>query len=133
MSILDIRIKRKDQARALGDCLVVALHDDASMRLLKGARRPLLPYQERAHILVAFACVDEVTIFSEAPPLTLRTHLCPHVLVKGGDASRATPGSAGETPKGGQCQAWSYDLSSLRGSGDPQEGGHQAMSPKERL
>ena len=78
------------QARALGDCLVVALNDDASVRLLKGARRPLLPQQERAQMLAALECVDYVTIFSEATPLALITRLRPHVLVKGGDYTPAT-------------------------------------------
>jgi len=78
------------QARALGDCLVVALNDDASVRLLKGERRPLLPQQERARILAALGCVDYVTIFSEATPLALITHLRPDVLVKGGDYTPET-------------------------------------------
>jgi D-beta-D-heptose 7-phosphate kinase/D-beta-D-heptose 1-phosphate adenosyltransferase len=83
-------IQYLQQARALGDCLVVALNDDASVRLLKGERRPLLPQQERARILAALECVDYVTIFSEATPLTLITHLRPNVLVKGGDYTPET-------------------------------------------
>jgi len=83
-------IQYLQHARALGDCLVVALNDDASVRLLKGERRPLLPQQERARILAALGCVDYVTIFSEATPLTLITHLRPHVLVKGGDYTPET-------------------------------------------
>ena len=73
------------QARAMGDCLVVALNDDASVRLLKGNKRPLLPQDERARLLAALACVDYVTIFSEATPLALIEFLRPNVLVKGGD------------------------------------------------
>jgi len=83
-------IQYLQQARALGDCLVVALNDDASVRLLKGARRPLLPQQERARILAALGCVDYVTIFGEATPLALITRLRPNVLVKGGDYTPAT-------------------------------------------
>jgi len=83
-------IQYLQQARALGDCLVVALNDDASVRLLKGERRPLLPQQERARILAALGCVDYVTIFSEATPLALITRLHPNVLVKGGDYTPAT-------------------------------------------
>ena len=64
---------------------MVALNDDASVRLLKGQRRPLLPQQERARILAALGCVDYVTIFSDATPLALITLLRPDVLVKGGD------------------------------------------------
>jgi D-beta-D-heptose 7-phosphate kinase/D-beta-D-heptose 1-phosphate adenosyltransferase len=83
-------IQSLQQARALGDCLVVALNDDASVRLLKGERRPVLPQQERARILAALECVDYVTIFSEPTPLALITHLRPNVLVKGGDYTPAT-------------------------------------------
>jgi D-beta-D-heptose 7-phosphate kinase/D-beta-D-heptose 1-phosphate adenosyltransferase len=83
-------IQYLQQARALGDCLVVALNGDASVCLLKGARRPLLPQQERARILAALGCVDYVTIFNEATPLAVITHLRPDVLVKGGDYTPAT-------------------------------------------
>jgi len=83
-------IQYLQQARALGDCLVVGLNDDASVRLLKGERRPLLPQQERARILAALGCVDYVTIFSDATPLALITRLRPNVLVKGGDYTPAT-------------------------------------------
>ena len=73
------------QARALGDCLIVALNDDASVRLLKGEARPLRPQDERARVLAALACVDYVILFGEATPLALIKSLRPDVLVKGGD------------------------------------------------
>ncbi len=78
-------IQYLQQARTLGDCLVVAINDDASVRLLKGDKRPLLPQEERACLLAALACVDYVTIFPESTPLALIESLQPHVLVKGGD------------------------------------------------
>ena len=77
-------IQYLQQARAMGECLVVALNDDASVRLLKGEKRPLLPQDERARLLAALACVDYVTIFSESTPLALIEFLRPHILVKGG-------------------------------------------------
>jgi len=83
-------IQYLQQARALGDCLVVALNDDASVRLLKGQQRPLLPQQERARILAALGCVDYVTVFSDATPHALITQLRPDVLVKGGDYTPET-------------------------------------------
>jgi D-beta-D-heptose 7-phosphate kinase/D-beta-D-heptose 1-phosphate adenosyltransferase len=83
-------IQYLQQARALGDCLVVAINDDASVRVLKGAKRPLLPQDERARLLAALACVDYVTIFPEPTPLALIELLQPHVLVKGGDYTRET-------------------------------------------
>jgi D-beta-D-heptose 7-phosphate kinase / D-beta-D-heptose 1-phosphate adenosyltransferase len=78
-------IQYLQQARAMGDCLVIALNDDASVRLLKGDKRPLLPQDERARLLAALACVDYVTIFNEATPLALIEFLRPNILVKGGD------------------------------------------------
>jgi D-beta-D-heptose 7-phosphate kinase/D-beta-D-heptose 1-phosphate adenosyltransferase len=72
-------------ARSLGDRLIVGLNDDASVRQLKGAERPLIPQDERARILAALACVDYVTIFSEPTPLALIQRVRPDVLVKGGD------------------------------------------------
>ena len=78
------------QARALGDCLVVALNDDASVRLLKGDGRPLRPQDERARVLAALACVDYVVLFGEATPLALIKFLRPDVLVKGGDYTLET-------------------------------------------
>ena len=73
------------QARALGDCLVVGLNDDASVRRLKGEQRPLRPQDERARMLAALACVDFVVPFSEDTPLALIQALRPDVLAKGGD------------------------------------------------
>jgi D-beta-D-heptose 7-phosphate kinase/D-beta-D-heptose 1-phosphate adenosyltransferase len=77
-------------ARALGDRLVVGLNDDASVRQLKGAGRPLIPQAERSHILAALACVDYVTIFGEPTPLALIKLVRPDVLVKGGDYTPET-------------------------------------------
>ena len=73
------------QARALGDCLVVAVNDDASVRRLKGEDRPLRPQDERARMLAALACVDFVVPFGEDTPLALIKALAPDVLTKGGD------------------------------------------------
>jgi rfaE bifunctional protein nucleotidyltransferase chain/domain len=74
-----------EQARALGDALIVGLNSDASVRQLKGAGRPVLPEQERAEILVALECVDAVVIFDALTPREVIARLLPDVLVKGGD------------------------------------------------
>jgi rfaE bifunctional protein nucleotidyltransferase chain/domain len=74
-----------EQARALGDALIVGLNSDASVRQLKGAGRPILPERERAEILAALECVDAVIIFSESTPREVIARLLPDVLVKGGD------------------------------------------------
>lgn len=74
-----------EQARALGDTLIVGLNSDASVRKLKGAGRPVLPELERAEILCALECVDAVVIFDEPTPREIISRLLPDVLVKGGD------------------------------------------------
>jgi len=74
-----------EQARALGDALMVGLNSDASVRELKGAGRPVLPERERAEILAALECVDAVIIFNEPTPRGVIARLLPDVLVKGGD------------------------------------------------
>ncbi len=78
------------QARGLGDRLVLGLNDDASVRRLKGDKRPLIPHAERASVLAALDCVDYVTIFSEDTPLELIACVRPDVLVKGGDYTPET-------------------------------------------
>lgn len=80
-------VKYLQKARALGDLLVLGLNSDASVRRLKGAKRPLICEDERAHILAALNCIDFVTIFDEDTPLELIRQLKPHVLAKGGDYS----------------------------------------------
>ena len=72
-------------ARELGDCLVVAINSDSSVRQLKGAQRPIISQEERAEILAALSSVDYVTIFDQLDPGRLISLLQPQVLVKGGD------------------------------------------------
>jgi len=74
-----------EQARALGDVLIVGINSDASVRELKGPGRPVIPERERAEILGALECVDAVIIFNEPTPREVIEHLLPDVLVKGGD------------------------------------------------
>lgn len=78
-------IRSLEQARDLGDALVVGLNSDASVRQLKGEGRPVLPQSERAEILAALECVDAVVIFNELTPREVIARLLPDVLVKGGD------------------------------------------------
>lgn len=74
-----------EQARGLGDRLLVAVNDDDSVRRLKGPGRPVNPLQHRLRTLAALGCVDWVTPFSEDTPERLICALLPDVLVKGGD------------------------------------------------
>ena len=78
-------VRYLDQARALGDSLVVALNSDRSVRALKGEGRPILSQRERAEVIAALESVDYVTTFDEETPRELITVLLPDILVKGGD------------------------------------------------
>lgn len=80
-------VRYLQQARALGDALIVALNSDRSVRALKGPSRPILKEEERAEVIAALACVDFVTIFDEPTPREIITALLPDILVKGGDWS----------------------------------------------
>ncbi|MCG6497762.1 D-glycero-beta-D-manno-heptose 1-phosphate adenylyltransferase [Kitasatospora sp. A2-31] len=74
-----------ESAARLGDCLVVCLNSDASVRRLKGAGRPLNPVEDRASVLAGLGCVDAVAVFEEDTPHAVLRALRPHVWVKGGD------------------------------------------------
>jgi D-beta-D-heptose 7-phosphate kinase/D-beta-D-heptose 1-phosphate adenosyltransferase len=74
-----------EAARALGDCLIVCLNSDASVRRLKGAGRPLVEQADRAAVLAALSCVDAVVVFEEDDPRAILRELRPHLWAKGGD------------------------------------------------
>ena len=80
-------VKYLQKARSFGDILVLGLNSDASVRRLKGDKRPLIGEEERAHLLAALDCIDYVTLFDEDTPLELIKSVKPMVLVKGGDYS----------------------------------------------
>ncbi len=78
-------VRYLQQAKALGDRLIILVNDDASVSRLKGPERPINRLEVRAEMLSALACVDWVCAFSEESP---REHICrilPDILVKGGD------------------------------------------------
>lgn len=78
-------IRYLQEARRMGDLLVVGINSDASVNRLKGPSRPIQPEQDRAEILAGLACVDYVVSFDEDTPIVLIERLKPDVLVKGGD------------------------------------------------
>jgi D-beta-D-heptose 7-phosphate kinase/D-beta-D-heptose 1-phosphate adenosyltransferase len=78
-------VRYLEEAKALGDVLVVGVNSDTSVRKLKGPKRPILPEEERTEVLSGLGCVDYVTLFDEIDPLKLITSLRPDVLAKGGD------------------------------------------------
>ena len=72
-------------ARSKGDLLVVGLNSDASVRIIKGDKRPIVRQNHRAEVLASLGCVDFIVIFDEPDPLKLIQTLKPDVLVKGED------------------------------------------------
>ena len=78
-------IKLLQFAKTQGDMLIVGLNGDASIRRLKGAKRPIVDYTGRAHVLSALEAVDAVVRFDSDTPLALIKKIRPDVLVKGGD------------------------------------------------
>jgi rfaE bifunctional protein nucleotidyltransferase chain/domain/rfaE bifunctional protein kinase chain/domain len=74
-----------EAARRLGDCLVVAVNSDRSVRRLKGEGRPLVGQADRARLLRALSCVDAVVVFDEPTPAQVLARLRPDVFAKGGD------------------------------------------------
>ena len=78
-------VRYLQQARALGDALLVALNGDGSVRALKGPERPLNPEGDRAEVLCALGCVDFVTIFPTVRVTEVIRTVRPHIYAKGGD------------------------------------------------
>jgi len=78
-------VRSLEQARALGDRLIVAVNSDASVRRIKGKGRPHVPARQRAEVLAALGCVDWVVVFRADTPLRTIEALRPDVLAKGGD------------------------------------------------
>jgi D-glycero-beta-D-manno-heptose 1-phosphate adenylyltransferase len=78
-------VRYLQQARALGDALIVGVNSDRSVRAIKGPTRPITPENERAELIAALACVDAAVVFDEDTPWQLIAALQPDVLVKGAD------------------------------------------------
>lgn len=78
-------IRYLQQARSLGDVLIVGVNADSSVRRNKGAGRPINPEDERAELIAGLACVDAVVIFAEDTPAEIVRAVQPDVLVKGAD------------------------------------------------
>src|SRR5690242_21844993 len=78
-------IRLLEQARSLGDILILALNSDDSVRRLKGPSRPLIPEHDRAALGACLEAVDAVTLFEEDTPRELIAAVLPDVLVKGAD------------------------------------------------
>jgi D-beta-D-heptose 7-phosphate kinase/D-beta-D-heptose 1-phosphate adenosyltransferase len=89
-------VRYLQQARALGDALLVGINSDASVRRLKGPTRPINSEDERAEVIAALACVAGTCVFSEDTPHALIAAIRPDIHAKGGDYK--TPEALPETP-----------------------------------
>ncbi len=78
-------VRYLQEARSLGDALIVGVNADESVRRNKGEGRPVTPDSERAELVAALACVDAVTVFGEDTPAEVIRAIQPDVLVKGAD------------------------------------------------
>ncbi|MFF2840997.1 PfkB family carbohydrate kinase [Paenarthrobacter sp. NPDC057981] len=91
-------------ARSMGDCLIVCLNSDQSVRRLKGAHRPIVSVEDRAELLLALECVDAVVVFGEDTPEACLTQIRPDIWVKGGDyAPEELPEARVLAAWGGHC------------------------------
>ncbi|PWW33206.1 bifunctional D-glycero-beta-D-manno-heptose-7-phosphate kinase/D-glycero-beta-D-manno-heptose 1-phosphate adenylyltransferase HldE [Chromohalobacter israelensis] len=99
-----------EQARRLGDRLIVAVNDDASVARLKGPRRPINPLERRMQVLAGLAAVDWVVPFSEDTPAALIETVLPDVLVKGGDyRPEAIAGGEAVIANGGEVRVLNFE------------------------
>ena len=96
-------VRYLQQARALGDALVVAVNGDESVRALKGPTRPINSELDRAEVLSGLECVDFVVLFHTERVTDLVREIRPHVYAKGGDYTVATldPGERGALQEAG--------------------------------
>lgn len=101
-------VRNLQQAKAIGDILVVGINSDESVRALKGANRPFVPEKERAEIVAALDCVDKVVVFNETTPERVIAALKPNIHCKGADYSglsgKPMPESEVVTSYGGTVQ-----------------------------
>ena len=98
-------IRLLEQARSLGDILILALNSDASVCRLKGPSRPLMSESERAEVAAGLAAVDAITIFDEDTPRELIAAVLPDVLVKGADWAHWIAGREEVEAAGGKVMA----------------------------
>src|SRR3954447_21241978 len=98
-------IRLLEQARNLGDILILALNSDASVRRMKGPSRPMISENERAAMALALSAVDAVPFFDEDAPRELIAQVLPDVLIKGADWSHFIAGREEVEAAGGRVLA----------------------------
>ncbi len=95
-------VRLLEQARDLGDILILALNSDASVRRIKGPSRPMISENDRAGMAASLAAVDAVTLFDEDTPRELIAEVLPDVLIKGADWSHFIAGREEVEAAGGR-------------------------------
>jgi rfaE bifunctional protein nucleotidyltransferase chain/domain len=98
-------IRLLEQARSLGDVLILALNTDGSVQRLKGPSRPLLAQADRAELACALEAVDAVTFFDEDTPRELIAEVLPDILIKGADWAHFIAGREEVEAAGGKVMA----------------------------
>ena len=98
-------IRLLEQARSLGDILILALNTDDSVRRLKGPSRPLIAEQDRVEVAAGLQAVDAVTLFDEDTPRELIAAVLPDILVKGADWAHFIAGREEVEAAGGRVMA----------------------------
>lgn len=121
-------------ARSTGDCLIVCVNSDASVRRRKGDGRPLVPLADRVRVLRALECVDAVAVFDEDTPERLLGELRPHIWAKGGDYALARlPEASLVESWGGQVVLFPYlDGRSTTGIAERAASAPRPVRPAER-
>jgi D-beta-D-heptose 7-phosphate kinase/D-beta-D-heptose 1-phosphate adenosyltransferase len=95
-------VRLLEQARSMGDILILALNSDASVRRMKGPARPFVGEEERAEMVLGLEAVDAVTLFDEDTPRELIGSVLPDVLIKGADWSHFIAGREEVEAAGGK-------------------------------
>ena len=98
-------VRLLEQARSMGDVLILALNSDRSVRRLKGPTRPLIPEMERASLCASLQAVDAVTLFDEETPRELIAAVLPDILIKGADWAHWIAGREEVEAAGGKVLA----------------------------
>ncbi|MGH9369964.1 MAG: D-glycero-beta-D-manno-heptose 1-phosphate adenylyltransferase [Vicinamibacterales bacterium] len=123
-------VRYLQQARRLGDALIVGVNGDRSVRRTKGPERPINPQEERAELLAGLECVDAVVVFDEDTPADIIHAVQPDILVKGADwAADQIVGRDTVEARGGRVvridvepgHATTTILEKIRGCGAPDE------------
>lgn len=105
-------VRLLEKARAMGDCLVVALNSDKCTERLKGSPRPILRIRERVELLSALPFVDYIVVFEEDTPVNLLREIRPDLLVKGGKPGDGVESAVGHdivTGYGGEVRIVAVD------------------------